>query len=268
MAEPSVSSPHAFHISSGSNLPVTRIVIHDTESAGSGPGTAHGVLGYFSQPSSGGSAHYITDVRDEFHPLGDSEIGWHAPPNQGSIGIEICGQARYSRATWLSADVWPAVLRAAQRTAELCARFGVPMVRLSSTDLLNGRHGICGHVDVSQAWHQSDHSDPGPNFPWDAFMAAVTAAAGVRAPAAASGFGSPLPPSAPNLAYVVCGVQRAPSNPGFTAYLQRRLGIPADGSWGPQTTRTLAAFQRAHGLAGDAVIGAATAAALGWAFRP
>lgn len=85
------------------------------------------------------------------------------------------------------------------------------------------------------------------------------------------GYGRPAyasaAPSRPGV-YTVIHTQSAPSNQGFTAALQRRLGIPADGSWGPQTTATLVAFQRAHGLAGDGVVGPGTAKALGWAFRP
>lgn len=262
MSEPQVTD-QACHSSYGSNTPVTRIVIHDTESGGGFPAasqapTAHGVANYFTQQSSGGSAHYIVDTATEMHVLPDSTIGWHAPPNQGSIGIEICGQAAYSRDQWLSPEVWPAVQRAAARTVELCHRFGVPLRKINSGDLVNGAHGICGHYDVSQAWHQSDHSDPGPNFPWDRFMQEVGGSAGPVAQA---------PSATPNKGYVVKGVQSAPSNPGFTAYLQRRLGIPADGSWGPQTNGALAQFQRDHGLTPDSVIGPATAAALGWSFR-
>jgi len=40
-------------------------------------------------------------------------------------------------------------------------------------DLKAGKRGVCGHVDVTDAWHQSDHDDPGPWFPWDKFMAVV-----------------------------------------------------------------------------------------------
>jgi peptidoglycan hydrolase-like protein with peptidoglycan-binding domain len=45
--------------------------------------------------------------------------------------------------------------------------------------------------------------------------------------------------------------------------LQRRLGITADGVFGPGTARALRAFQRRHGLAADGVAGPATWAALG-----
>jgi lysozyme family protein len=44
---------------------------------------------------------------------------------------------------------------------------------------------------------------------------------------------------------------------------QRRLGIGADGVFGPLTQRAVRAFQRAHGLTADGVVGPATWQALG-----
>jgi transglycosylase-like protein/putative peptidoglycan binding protein len=45
--------------------------------------------------------------------------------------------------------------------------------------------------------------------------------------------------------------------------LQRALGVPADGIYGPVTRRAVRRFQRAHGLVVDGVAGRATRAALG-----
>jgi hypothetical protein len=188
MSEPSITR-QAIHVSTGSNLPVYRIVIHATcpnlgFPAASAAGTCAGTAAYFTSQSSGGSAQYIEGVEREDHCVADAAIAWHAPPNIHSIGIEITADGgnvsafnppshAYTRTQWLSPQVWPAVVRAASRTRELCLRLSVPIVLLSAADLVAGKHGVCGHDDVSAAWHQTNHSDPGPNFPWAEFMALV-----------------------------------------------------------------------------------------------
>jgi peptidoglycan hydrolase-like protein with peptidoglycan-binding domain len=49
--------------------------------------------------------------------------------------------------------------------------------------------------------------------------------------------------------------------------VQRALGIPADGIYGPQTRRAVRRFQRANGLAVDGIAGPQTLAALGLTAR-
>lgn len=174
VAEPPITIP-AYHVSAGQNEPITRVVIHATSpgmkgTAASAKGMATSTAWYFAEARSGGSAHYVEDGTVEEHCVADAAIAQHAPPNLHSIGVEICGETTYTYAQWTSPEVWPCVLRAQTRAQEVCHRFGVPWVRLTVADLLAGHHGVCGHVDVTNAWHLTDHTDPGPNFPWSEFM--------------------------------------------------------------------------------------------------
>lgn len=247
--EPGITR-QAYHMSSGANEPpVHRIVIHTAECA-CDPGVTVGIGNYFAGASSGGSAHYGTDPTTEGHWVHEARIAWHAPPNPYSVGIEIAGRASFTSAQWQATNVVQAMLRAAARTADLCHRYGIPVVWLSPHDLLSGKRGITGHVCVSQAWHQSDHTDPGANFPVLRFLAMVNNFLGA-APA----------PAKPNRT-VVKGIQTAvhdgPVNGKWDATtdlrcgrvrdthpasskaairaLQKQLGLArTDGIWGPIT---------------------------------
>ena len=57
-------------------------------------------------------------------------------------------------------------------------------------------------------------------------------------------------------------LQRGSEGDGVAA-VQRALGIPADGVFGPQTRRAVRRFQAAHGLEVDGVVGPITSRALG-----
>lgn len=152
------------------NGPVTRVVIHDMEYPEK-PDGAEWCADFFAGPGAPqASAHYCVDSNSVAQCVRETDRAWHAPPNAGSIGIEHAGYMAQSRSDWLDEYSQAELKLSAKLVADICKRHDIPVVKLSSTDLVAGKHGICGHVDVSNAFHQTDHGDPGPNFPWDTYL--------------------------------------------------------------------------------------------------
>lgn len=181
--------PAGYHGGDGNLIPI-RLVIHATNPGvgypeASAAGMALSTARYFQSPSTGGSAHHVADVSRIVRCLPDTTVAYHAPPNTHSLGYEICGEGgalsvapkNYTREQWLSPEVWPAVMRIALQVQADAIKYGIPRRRMSVAEVADNEKGICGHVDVSQAFHQSDHTDPGPDFPWDRFMTVVTGGA-------------------------------------------------------------------------------------------
>jgi N-acetyl-anhydromuramyl-L-alanine amidase AmpD len=159
----------------GTQSAVNRIVIHATVSP-CVRGGAKNIANYFHTTTRDASAHYVVDPGVVYQCLKETTIGYHAPPNTGSIGIELCDPQTGPASRWQDANHQAMLRLAATLTRDVAARWKVPLVKLSAADLKADRRGICGHVDVSNAWHLTDHGDPmeaGP-FPWDQFMQLVT----------------------------------------------------------------------------------------------
>lgn len=175
MSYPPPSPPYlgpAAHTTPGHNKPIRRIVIHATVSACE-EGMARRIAAYFRSPSAGGSAHYVVDPGEVVQVVYDDVIAWHAPPNQNSIGNELCYRpTRVPVGFWKLPRARRMLDRAARLTAQQCLAFNVPTVRITAAQVKAGGHGVCGHVDVSQAFGQSTHWDPGV-FPWRRFMRRV-----------------------------------------------------------------------------------------------
>ena len=150
-----------------SGIKIDRIVLHTME------GTLAGTVAFFQQgweqrkvPT---AAHYcIGRLGDVVQMVDDRKKALHAGNyNSRSIGIEH--EARI--------DSWPTSIRrppfavgefpetmlaaSAEVTRILCVKFGVPA----------DREHIVGHNEVPG----STHRDPGSGWPWDAYMALVTA---------------------------------------------------------------------------------------------
>lgn len=159
------------------NKPIDRVVVHCTAGAEPGvAGAARGIGRYFANTDRFASAHYACDSRESVQTAYDSLICYHAPPNERSIGYELCcSLAGEGRGHWQTPDHAAMLKLAAKDVARLCLANGVPAVKLTPAQLRAGKRGICGHNDVRDAWGQTSHWDPGPHFPWRHFMTLVHA---------------------------------------------------------------------------------------------
>lgn len=100
-------------------------------------------------------------------------------PSKWSVGIEISGTIQ-SAEEWAD-DFSQATLRnTAALCATLCREFQIPVVRLEPFDLGAKHRGIFDHLTATLAcrifgWWEDGHTDVGPEFPWQQFMAMVEA---------------------------------------------------------------------------------------------
>lgn len=123
---------------------------------------------YQLSPAAGGSYHMVIDAKgmtarendDEYIPW---SAGWTA--NRNGIHISLAGQAAFSRDTWLSRDKQMGKL--ADIVAAYCRAYGVPAVYRKAGELKAGKWGISTHAEAAIAWRETDHTDPGRNFPMD-----------------------------------------------------------------------------------------------------
>lgn len=147
---------------------VQGLVIHTTE------GSYASAVGWFMNSASDVSSHYvISDVAqpgevwtDVTLMVPETEKAWTArSANPVTINYELAGYAKRTRAEWLDKYQIQLETAAALVADDLRARPWIP--------LRHGYPGILGHRDLDEAGFPNDHTDPGPNFPWDVFLALV-----------------------------------------------------------------------------------------------
>lgn len=148
--------------------------IHDAEYP-EVEGGARGVARYFQQPDKPSSAHICVDDKEIIQSVMDNDVAYAAGPKGNTYGvhIEVIGYAKQSKEDWLDWYSVAALAFASDATAQYCLKYSLPPVRLTPAQIQAGNKGVCGHVDITNAFGESDHQDPGPNFPWDYFMQSV-----------------------------------------------------------------------------------------------
>ena len=153
----------------GSNSAVpTRqvIVVHDTE------GSYEGAISWMKSQQNG-SYHVIRALAGQGARLvPDTRQAWGAMPTGNRIGLHVCleGYARWTRDEWL-AKGRDGLEGMAHDIAAWAKSYSIPLVRLTAADVKAGKRGICTHADITAAFRESTHTDPGSGFPLDLVIA-------------------------------------------------------------------------------------------------
>ena len=151
------------------------IIVHTMESPDK-PDTAERVAAWFAGSNAPkASAHYNVDVDSIVQSVRDRDVAWHAPgANHNGIGIEHAGYAKQTKEDWKNAYNQAMLLRSAKLVAWLCKEYNIPIERRTVDELKSKMRGICGHVDVTNAFSGGrGHWDPGPSWPWKDYLALV-----------------------------------------------------------------------------------------------
>lgn len=159
---------------------IKHIVLHTAEIGESLQG-AEALANVCASPTArDASWHFAVDADSITQSVKVSDVAWHAPGcNADGIGIEMAGRANQTAEEWADKFSVSMLDRCAKLVAVLCHDYDVPPVLVDEAGLLAGKRGITLHSTVSKAFKKSDHWDPGPHFPVDAFIVKVRAYLGV-----------------------------------------------------------------------------------------
>lgn len=171
----------AVHYTKGARKTVRLGVIHTMEAAEK-PSTAEAVAGWFGGKAGKppqASSHVCIDNDSIVECVKFSDVAWAAPgANHDGYQAEHAGFARQSAEDW--ADEYSMAMLA------LSARFMkrklvtdpailLPIQFVDVEGVAGGvKRGFTGHAQISKAFGQSTHTDPGSSFPWDAYLAMVS----------------------------------------------------------------------------------------------
>lgn len=152
------------------------LVIHTAECSES-PQGAENVARYFQTTKVKASAHYCIDNDSIVQCLQTKDIAWAARSigNRYGVHLEHAGRASQNECDWADAYSDAMLRLSAGLAAFLCQKFALPIQWLEPEALRHGERGITGHAQISQAWGGT-HTDPGPNFPINWYLANVKAA--------------------------------------------------------------------------------------------
>jgi len=224
------------------------IVIHTTEGSAHGTSAEDGAA-YDQRRTDGTSAHYYVDSNSVIQCVRTTDRAntARATGNARGIHYELCGRAY--QIDWSSAYAQAMLKLAARQAARDAKKHGIPVRRLTVAQMRSGLKGFVGHIDITNAWGETDHTDPGPKFPWSQFLSLVNAAMGNTTPPATPGRKVDYVEISGDLPVLKRGDDEA-SVPGGTQWIKRAQAVlswmapgelKVDGDFGPATAAAVKA---------------------------
>jgi N-acetyl-anhydromuramyl-L-alanine amidase AmpD len=152
----------------------TLIVIHTTEGS-EGLRSAEDGASYDTRRTDGVSTHFFCDQDTTVQCVKttDTAHAARATGNGRGVHFELCGRAAQTPAQWDDAASDGTIRQAARIAARVAKKHGIPVRRLTVDQVRAGMKGFCEHKTISDAWGETDHQDPGKNYPWSEFLALV-----------------------------------------------------------------------------------------------
>lgn len=128
------------------------------------------------------SAHTCWDSNSAVRCVLDKDVAYAAPgANNDGLQYELAGYGRQTRDEWLDEYGKSMLALVCEGMAQDCIKYGIPPRHLTNEQLADKtQKGIIGHYQASKVFKLSDHTDPGPGFPWDLLILGITASMSKR----------------------------------------------------------------------------------------
>jgi hypothetical protein len=168
--------PAAFEYGRPAGRPLW-VVIHTTEGS-EGLRSAEDGAAYDARRTDGTSTHYFADQDTVVQCVNtaDRANAARATGNLRGIHHELCGVAAQNPTQWHDAASLGTLRNDAKQAARDCRRWGIPIKKLTVAEVRAFKPGFCEHNDISAAFGESDHTDPGRNYPWTEYLGYVRGA--------------------------------------------------------------------------------------------
>lgn len=187
------------------------VAIHTSEGSDPKNPPRAAALAEYQIRSVTGSYHVIVDQTGARLLCNTDDWSTYSTGNKGNdvlLHLAFTAYSAWTREKWLSEEK---MLRAgATVVAHWLKKYGWPNEKDSKVANLPG---IVGHSETT-AWGGSDHTDPGPNFPWPEFIAMVDEA--MRG-------GTPTPPKGLTMETEIWEQLRGPGGKGWAQLGGRSL---------------------------------------------